>query len=78
MLVPSLCPHCKIKIKDLKTNTEDLLYNTYNKRQITNIKIQTPLVIEQMLQNNILRIMPKLNAEKIKFWIQESYIENPN
>jgi hypothetical protein len=22
--------------------------------------------------------MPKLNAEKIKFWIQESYIENPN
>lgn len=78
MLSKKVCPHCRIKVKDIKINTGDKVLDKLNQKMLDDITLQTPLIIRELTRPNIQKILGKLTEEKIKEWINESYLPNFN
>lgn len=78
MLVPSLCPHCKIKVKDINPDEGDIVWKEHYTRVLEEIKVQRMLIKKELLLPNVLRIFPALDEAKIDSWIDNSYVENIN
>lgn len=80
MLSPKLCPHCKIKVKELSkyTKTSDTLLNEKNEELLEEINVQRYLAKKNLLRNNIKLILwtKNLSEELIDAWIDESYVVN--
>lgn len=78
MLVPSMCPSCKVKVKNIPTTYKNEVEKDYFKQTLNSIQTQTFLVREELLLPNVKKIYPTLTEAVIDNWIQESYISSPN
>lgn len=82
MLSPKLCPHCRIKVKDLPKylNTPDPIINTLNQELLSSINIQRTLVKKNLQRKNIVKILwsSRTTDEQLDIWINESYVPNYN
>jgi len=81
MLSPRLCPHCKIKVKNLKQvidSEKDILIKDLYKEEYENILTQKKLVIKYMTKSNVVKILWSkfTSLENIEKLIEESYIKS--
>lgn len=76
MLSPKLCPHCKIKVKDIQTNTWNELYDFEYKEMAKEIKIQKTIVKREILKPNVKMLLNGINEETVDKLIENSYLPN--
>lgn len=84
MLVPKLCPHCKIKVSNLpsfiekKKEEKDIDWLNSYKGTLEEIKIQKSIIKKELLRNNV-KLIPELKGiseQIIDTWIENSFIQN--
>lgn len=80
MLSPRLCPHCKIKVKELRQrlNTWDIELDKRNQALINDVDAQKPLIKQEMKRSNIKVILGEkfCSDPVLEQLIEESYLPN--
>jgi len=82
MLPPKLCPHCKIKVKDIpldskwKVNTWNSVFDKVYLDMLHELSAQNKIIKKEFLHNNIKKILPWINEKTIDALIQNSCLPN--